>query len=63
MQVTDWMPKDKIFTSTQYETTVETIGRALVGLEAIKDSLMRIDLATTAAEMNIEINNKNIHMV
>jgi hypothetical protein len=50
MQVTDWSPQSKLFNQSQYETTVDTIGKALVGLEAIKDILMRIDLAHAASE-------------
>ena len=57
MQVTDWTPSQQIFQHEQYETTVDTIGRALVGLESLKDALMRIDLALTASEMNINHNN------
>lgn len=62
MQVTDWLPQNKLFNQSQYETTVDTIGKALVSLEAIKDILMRIQLATEATEQNIMYNNEGIRM-
>ena len=60
MQVTNKDPVFQLFTHDEYETTVETVAKALVGLEALRDTLWRVDYALQASEQNIMSNNMAI---